>query len=159
MEVNLHTAAVALIFSSIAFGANGVIYTAKHAVDGDGFGYPLVSDSDGNLYGEAANGGSASCSTYGCGVIFKLAPNGNGGYHPFDEAHIRDLANEEWARTPNPLTPFNHARLRDPIGWVDRLEEIHTPALIIHGTGGSCASVRAWAVPACCASKFSSVGT
>ena len=29
--------------------------------------------------------------------------------HPFDEAFIRGLAEEDWNRTPNPLTVFNHA--------------------------------------------------
>ena len=54
--------------------------------------------------------------------------------HPFDEAFIRGLAEEDWNRTPNPLAAFNHARLRTAAGWVGRLDEIHAPALIIHGT-------------------------
>ena len=29
--------------------------------------------------------------------------------HPFDEKYILELAREDWDRTPNPLTPFNHA--------------------------------------------------
>lgn len=57
-----------------------------------------------------------------------------GSAHPFDEAFIRALADEDWDRTPNPLTAFNHAGLRDATGWVDRLDEIKTPTLIIHGT-------------------------
>jgi pimeloyl-ACP methyl ester carboxylesterase len=57
-----------------------------------------------------------------------------GSGHPFDEAYIRELAQEDSDRTANPLTPFNHAGLREPAGWVGRLAEIHTPALIIHGT-------------------------
>ena len=52
----------------------------------------------------------------------------------FDEALIRSLAEEDWDRTPNPLTPFNHASLKEPAGWVNRLDEIQTPTLIIHGT-------------------------
>jgi len=54
--------------------------------------------------------------------------------HPFQEALIRGLAEEDWNRTPNPLTAFNHAALRAPAGWVGRLDEIHAPVLIIHGT-------------------------
>jgi pimeloyl-ACP methyl ester carboxylesterase len=54
--------------------------------------------------------------------------------HPFDEGFIRGLAEEDWNRTPNPLTAFNHAGLRPPEGWVGRLDEIYAPALIIHGT-------------------------
>lgn len=57
-----------------------------------------------------------------------------GSAHAFDEGFIRELAAEEWDRTPNPLTPFNHAGLKEPPGWLDRLEEIQAPALIIHGT-------------------------
>ena len=40
-------------------------------------------------------------------------------------------------RTPNPLTAFNHAALSgmtDIEPWLDRLDEIRVPALIIHGT-------------------------
>jgi pimeloyl-ACP methyl ester carboxylesterase len=57
-----------------------------------------------------------------------------GSAHPFDEAFIRSLAQEDWDRTPNPLAPFNHTGLADATGWVDRLDEIHAPTLIIHGT-------------------------
>jgi len=38
----------------------------------------LVSDAAGNLYGTTFNGGSSSCNGYGCGVVFKLAPNPDG---------------------------------------------------------------------------------
>jgi pimeloyl-ACP methyl ester carboxylesterase len=58
----------------------------------------------------------------------------SGSAHVFDEAGIRALAEEDFERTPNPLTPFNHAGLGDPTGWVNRLDEIRAPALIIHGT-------------------------
>lgn len=58
----------------------------------------------------------------------------NGSAHPFDEPYIRALAEEDLRRTPNPLTPFNHAGLGDASGWLNRLDEIHAPALIIHGT-------------------------
>lgn len=54
--------------------------------------------------------------------------------HTFDEEHIRALAAADAARTPNPLTPFNHASLGDATDWVGRLAEISAPALIIHGT-------------------------
>lgn len=52
----------------------------------------------------------------------------------FDQALIRTLAEEDWDRTPNPLTPFNHAGLTEAVGWVNRLDEIQAPSLIIHGT-------------------------
>jgi pimeloyl-ACP methyl ester carboxylesterase len=57
-----------------------------------------------------------------------------GSAHPFDENFIRDLAAEDSARTPDPLTPFNHAGLKEPVNWIGRLDEIRAPALIIHGT-------------------------
>ena len=57
-----------------------------------------------------------------------------GSAHPFDEEFIRDLAAKDSERTPNPLTPFNHAGLKEPAGWIGRLDEIQAPALIIHGT-------------------------
>lgn len=58
----------------------------------------------------------------------------SGSAHEFDEAHIRALAEEDFDRTPNPLTAFNHAGLGDAVGWVNRLDEIRAPTLIIHGT-------------------------
>jgi len=58
----------------------------------------------------------------------------SGSAHPFDEEFIRGLAAEDSARTANPLTPFNHAGLQEPTEWTGRLDEIRTPALIIHGT-------------------------
>jgi pimeloyl-ACP methyl ester carboxylesterase len=60
-----------------------------------------------------------------------------GSAHPFDEAYVRGLTEEDWDRTANPLTPFNHAALAqatDWMKWVGRLDEIDAPALIIHGT-------------------------
>lgn len=58
----------------------------------------------------------------------------SGSAHPFDEAFIRCLAEEDWERTANPLTAFNHAGLKEPTAWVGRLNEIQTRALVIHGT-------------------------
>jgi len=58
----------------------------------------------------------------------------NGSAHAFAEAHIRELATADYARTPNPLTAFNHATLRNLENWSGRMGEIQAPALIIHGT-------------------------
>ena len=60
-----------------------------------------------------------------------------GSAHPFDEPLIRSMAAADLQRTPNPLTAFNHAALSemaDVEPWLDRLDEIRVPALIIHGT-------------------------
>lgn len=58
----------------------------------------------------------------------------SGSAHEFDPELIRTMATTELARTPNPLAAFNHAALGDATGWLDRLEEITQPALVIHGT-------------------------
>ena len=58
----------------------------------------------------------------------------SGSAHAFDEPAIGALAEAEFERTPNLPTTFNHAALGDAVGWVDRLDEIDVPALIVHGT-------------------------
>jgi pimeloyl-ACP methyl ester carboxylesterase len=58
----------------------------------------------------------------------------SGSAHAFDEALIRRLAAADADRTPNLLTPFNHALLSGGERWYGRLAEIDPPALIIHGT-------------------------
>lgn len=40
----------------------------------------LVMDTAGNLYGTTTTGGNNLCNGSGCGAVFKLAPNGSGGY-------------------------------------------------------------------------------
>jgi pimeloyl-ACP methyl ester carboxylesterase len=57
-----------------------------------------------------------------------------GSAHAFDEEGIRAMAIADFERTPNLLTPFNHAMLGDADQWVGRLDEIRVPVLIIHGT-------------------------
>ncbi len=58
----------------------------------------------------------------------------NGSAHPFDERHIRALAEADLERTPDPLTAMNHALLAGGESWYGRLADIQVPALIIHGT-------------------------
>jgi pimeloyl-ACP methyl ester carboxylesterase len=52
----------------------------------------------------------------------------------FDPELIREMARADLQRTPNPMTPFNHAQLQNAGEWVDRLDEIQAPVLVIHGT-------------------------
>jgi uncharacterized repeat protein (TIGR03803 family) len=54
-----------------------VLYSFSAGSDGTapGFGY-LVRDATGNLYGVTNQGGDFSCSSYGCGTVFKVDPNG-----------------------------------------------------------------------------------
>ena len=41
----------------------------------------LIFDQAGNLYGTTRKGGNLSyCDGQGCGVVFKLTPDGNGGW-------------------------------------------------------------------------------
>lgn len=41
----------------------------------------LIADGGGNLYGTTAIGGSQGCNNFaGCGIVFQLAPDGNGTY-------------------------------------------------------------------------------
>jgi uncharacterized repeat protein (TIGR03803 family) len=51
---------------------------AFHGTDGSYPSSQLLMDSDGNLFGEAEDGGNKACfgGLYGCGTVFKLAPNG-----------------------------------------------------------------------------------
>jgi hypothetical protein len=62
-----------------------VIYSFTGGTDGAGPAAGLVFDSHGNLFGTALGGGlnTSSCSFFtapGCGVVFKLSPNGSGGW-------------------------------------------------------------------------------
>lgn len=48
----------------------------------------------------------------------------SGSAHAFDEAYIRALAEADYDRTPNPLTPMNHALVSGGERWYGRLAEI-----------------------------------
>jgi pimeloyl-ACP methyl ester carboxylesterase len=58
-----------------------------------------------------------------------------GSAHRFDEPLIRQLAAEDFDRTPNPATALHHASLSPPAAkWIGRFEELPGPVLVIHGT-------------------------
>ncbi len=68
-------------------GGCGVVYklapggteTVLHAFDGSDGQYadtPLIIDASGNLYGATATGGGKGSCNLGCGVAFKIAPDG-----------------------------------------------------------------------------------
>jgi uncharacterized repeat protein (TIGR03803 family) len=70
-----------------ARGGLGVIFklspngneTVLHSFNGLDGSFPFVSlirDSAGNLYGTATEGGSGLCTRFGCGVVFKINPQG-----------------------------------------------------------------------------------
>ena len=53
-----------------------VLYAFKGGSDGDGPLGALMLDASGNLYGTTVSGGGTGCGGYGCGTVFKLAPDG-----------------------------------------------------------------------------------
>jgi uncharacterized repeat protein (TIGR03803 family) len=58
-----------------------VLYNFMGVPDGDNPDASLVIDNAGNLYGTTAYGGNACPSDpNGCGTVFKLSPNGSGGW-------------------------------------------------------------------------------
>lgn len=60
-----------------------VVYVFKGGKDGSLPDSSLVWDEAGNLYGTTLTGGDASCpqgAGWGCGVVFKLTPDANGGW-------------------------------------------------------------------------------
>jgi len=69
---------------SLAQYSEKPIYTFTEGKHGSIPGNQLVSDSAGNFYGTTVDGGnkSTSCAVNtgvpGCGVVFKLTPNGDG---------------------------------------------------------------------------------
>ncbi len=93
-------------------GAESVIYQFGGAPDGS---YPeagMVRDSNGNLYGTTAFGGSgAGCGIDGCGTVFELSPSGSswketilysfqgGNDGELPEALIRDSAGSLYGAT------------------------------------------------------------
>lgn len=58
----------------------------------------------------------------------------SGTAHVFDAEKIRQIARENFDRTPNILTTFNHTTLGGGEEWLGRLDEIVASTLIIHGT-------------------------
>ena len=60
-----------------------VLYSFKGLTDGQNPYGGLIFDSAGNLYGTTYNGGTGPCNgnNYGCGTVFKLAPNSHGAWN------------------------------------------------------------------------------
>ncbi len=65
-----------VVFKLNVAGNETVLYSFTGHADGRGPYAGLVRDEDGNLYGTTAFGGQG-CRPFGCGVVFKLDPNGN----------------------------------------------------------------------------------
>src|SRR5271169_4765917 len=65
------------------------------STDGGNPSSGLVADAEGNLYGTTQIGGNSSgCGPFGfnsCGVVFKLAPDGSGGWNYSEGAASRGV--------------------------------------------------------------------
>jgi uncharacterized repeat protein (TIGR03803 family) len=64
------------VFEVSPSGAETVLYSFQAGSDGDLPEAGLVLDKTGNLYGTTYFGGGTRCERSGCGVVFKLAPDG-----------------------------------------------------------------------------------
>jgi len=73
-----------VVFQLSPNGTGGWTYSVVYAFTGAGDGGEpyagLTLDALGNLYGTASIGGPSTACSGGCGVVFKLAPNGSGGW-------------------------------------------------------------------------------
>ncbi|MGA8734937.1 MAG: choice-of-anchor tandem repeat GloVer-containing protein [Terriglobales bacterium] len=59
------------------------LYKFKGGKDGSAPNAGVIFDTAGNLYGTTLQGGNARCSNrfvQGCGIVFELTPNANGGW-------------------------------------------------------------------------------
>lgn len=57
-----------------------ILYNFADGLDGGSPTGGIIFDGKGNLYGEASWGGSLACPVYGCGTVFELTPDSNGGW-------------------------------------------------------------------------------
>jgi uncharacterized repeat protein (TIGR03803 family) len=64
------------VFKVTPGGSETVLYSFKSASGGYNPVAGLVIDKNGNLYGTTYYGGGTRCDGDGCGVAFKLAPDG-----------------------------------------------------------------------------------
>ena len=81
----LFSAGCGLVFELSPTSTNSwqesVLRTFNNGTGGGALTGGLVADAAGNFYGAAYIGGNLSdCSPYGCGNVFRLSPNGSGGW-------------------------------------------------------------------------------
>lgn len=65
-----------VVFEVTPQGAETVLYAFQGGSDGAGPFGGVIRDNAGNLYGTTFTGGGTGCNGFGCGTVFKLAPNG-----------------------------------------------------------------------------------
>ncbi len=104
------------VFELLPDGRGGWKERVIHSF-GDAYGEQLpgglIFDKSGNLYGRSPSGSGGGC-TYGCGSVWELSPNGNGGWkfatlqkfdssngaNPWGDLNI-DASGELWGTTSN----------------------------------------------------------
>jgi uncharacterized repeat protein (TIGR03803 family) len=64
------------VFRLAPDGTETVLYSFADGSDGAQPLSNLIADDQGIFYGTTFGGGGADCSSYGCGTVFKLAPDG-----------------------------------------------------------------------------------
>jgi uncharacterized repeat protein (TIGR03803 family) len=64
------------VFQLTSRGTETVLYAFKGGSDGKAPQGTLIRDNSGNLYGTTEDGGGCTIISFGCGTVFKIAPNG-----------------------------------------------------------------------------------
>ena len=127
------------VFKIAADGTETVLHSFAGGSDGTNPYDTLLVDSSGNLYGTTSGGGGTQCGGFGCGTIFKLAPNGtetvlysfaggNDGASPV-AGLIADAAGNLYGTT---LSGGAHG-----LGTIVRLAPDGTEAVLYSFTGGN----------------------
>ena len=65
------------VFKLTPSGQENVLYSFLGGADGVGPQGDLIMDTAGNFYGTTVEGGGTACSSFGCGTVFKLSPDGS----------------------------------------------------------------------------------
>ncbi|HEX3665067.1 MAG TPA: choice-of-anchor tandem repeat GloVer-containing protein [Rhizomicrobium sp.] len=65
-----------LVFELAPEGGMNVLYAFQGGSDGFGPSGGLIMDGMGDLYGTTERGGGTGCDGFGCGTVFKIAPDG-----------------------------------------------------------------------------------
>ena len=113
------------VFKLAPDGSVTILYAFTDGADGANPGAVIV-DAQGNLYGTTSNGGSFSVCSNGCGVLFKLAPDG----------------------TETVLHEFNRATEGSPSSGrllLDANGNLYGATVICTGQGNGCGEIFKWA--------------
>jgi uncharacterized repeat protein (TIGR03803 family) len=121
-------------------GQETVLYTFSGGSDGGNPASVLISDGAGNLYGTTEYGGNSDCGDSGCGVVFELSPQSNGGWtgttlytfcslancadgeYPLAGPLVRDSAGNLYGTTEFGGTPRDCASGQEGCGVVFKLD-------------------------------------